>query len=354
MQTAPFDAVIVGHGLAGATLAWTFRLRGQRIAVIDQPRPDGASRVAAGLITPLSGPKLIPAWGWSEAWPRALTFYRRIEERLQRTLLANLPAVRLFTSDELRERFHVRFARRNEGIIAREPMPFPNPEWFDAPFGAIEMTEAARLDVVAYLDASWQSLKEDDACYEASIDPVHDIQLDNNGVFLPAFQLRAQRVFFCQGATAQGQHWFDRVRFNPAKGELLTVRIPAITESRTIHQEVWLAPIEEGLFRVGATFEWQQLDSLPTTAGREHLLARLKRFVKQPIEVVDQQAAVRPTMHDFRPVLGLHPDEPRVGIFNGLGAKGVLWAPWLAGCLADAVLHGQPIPAELDVQRWFR
>ena len=52
-----FDFLIVGHGLAGATLAHLLLRRDQRIMVLDKKLPHSASKVAAGLINPLIGPK---------------------------------------------------------------------------------------------------------------------------------------------------------------------------------------------------------------------------------------------------------------------------------------------------------
>ena len=51
------DFLIVGHGLAGATLAHLLLERGQRIMVLDKKLPHCASQVAAGLVNPLIGPK---------------------------------------------------------------------------------------------------------------------------------------------------------------------------------------------------------------------------------------------------------------------------------------------------------
>ena len=61
MQTHA-DYLIIGHGLAGATLARTLRRRGRRVVVLDAPQPDSATRVAAGLINPVAGKRFALAW----------------------------------------------------------------------------------------------------------------------------------------------------------------------------------------------------------------------------------------------------------------------------------------------------
>ena len=47
------DVVVVGQGFAGTALAWQLRWRGASVLVVDRGDPDTASKVAAGLLTPM-------------------------------------------------------------------------------------------------------------------------------------------------------------------------------------------------------------------------------------------------------------------------------------------------------------
>ena len=58
MAEAPWDVIIVGQGLAGTTLAWHLREAGQRVLVIDACEPVTSSKIAAGLITPITGQRV--------------------------------------------------------------------------------------------------------------------------------------------------------------------------------------------------------------------------------------------------------------------------------------------------------
>ena len=69
------DYLIVGHGLAGATLAWQLQKLGQTIAVVDREAPNTASRVAAGLISPISGKRNAASYRFDEFWKEAKEFY---------------------------------------------------------------------------------------------------------------------------------------------------------------------------------------------------------------------------------------------------------------------------------------
>ena len=105
------------------------------------------------------------------------------------------------------------------------------------------------------------------------------------------------------------------------------------------------------MFRVGSTYEWQQLDNVPTAAGRDEILARLREFLRLPFEVVDHQAAVRPIHLNQYPVVGLHPDHEQLGYFNGLGSKGTLHAPYFASHFVRVLSGEAALDPEVDLNR---
>ncbi|MFY7875920.1 MAG: FAD-dependent oxidoreductase, partial [Pirellula sp.] len=46
---------MVGGGLAGCAVAWQAHFRGLKVLLIDRQDPDSSSRVAAGLVTSITG-----------------------------------------------------------------------------------------------------------------------------------------------------------------------------------------------------------------------------------------------------------------------------------------------------------
>ncbi len=53
-------------------------------------------------------------------------------------------------------------------------------------------------------------------------------------------------------------------------------------------------------------------------------------------------------------MLGLHPSYPQVGIFNGLGTKGCLLAPYFAAHMADFLTGKNKLMQEVDVAPWSK
>ena len=138
----------------------------------------------------------------------------------------------------------------------------------------------------------------------------------------------------------------------PVKGEGLTVRIPGLRLTRMVHRGVFLLPtpaLGEDVYRVGATFQWDKVWEGPTDGGRTWLLERIARITALPVEVLDHWSGVRPASRDRRPILGI--TGPRQAVFNGLGSRGVLLAPWCAAHLAEHLFAGAALDPEVDRER---
>ncbi|WP_437206349.1 NAD(P)/FAD-dependent oxidoreductase [Planctomicrobium sp. SH664] len=348
-----YDVIIVGQGLAGTTLAWQLREAGMRIAIVDRGERDTASRVAAGLITPITGPRLAKTHEWEVLWPAALQFYRQLEQLLQVDLFRVGESIRLFADEAQRDLFQRRlqqpeFAARVDASDLRLGGALR------APFGGFVMKPTARLDVGTYLQTSRKFFESEQLYFHGDLNLPVDVTFHAKAIQIPKLNLTANRLILCQGYVPELPCGFARVPFRAAKGEILTVSIPELHEHRAIHDRIWIAPEQKPLFRIGATFEWHDLTNQPTTAGRTELLQKSAQLLDLPLKVVDQRGAVRPVIRDFHPVVGLHPDLPQVGILNGLGAKGSLLAPTWSTRLVQLLLNDQAIPVEGDVARWFR
>ncbi len=321
--------IIVGAGLAGGTLAWQLHVRGVPVILVDREEQHTSSKVAAGLIAPLSGPRLLPSWRFDEAWAAATRFYRSIEERFQTRVLHPKTKLHLFTDAAERDLFHAKRAAEYAHFVAADS-PAIDPDIFAAPHGGFEMSHAAWLDVPAYLNLIKSDFASRGSYRTADIDPAADLRWNGPTVEIPRLGLTADLVIWCEGPTAPRNPFFPGVRFSLAKGEILTLRIPDLRDERILYRGVWLFRVEEGVYRCGSTYEWADLESGPTAAGRENILARLRQFLKCPVEVVDHTAAVRPVIEDRIPMAGYHPHCRQLAFVNGLGSKGALLAPLVA------------------------
>ncbi len=395
MSSRHFDIIILGQGLAGTTLAWWCHWAGLRVMVIDRAEAVTSSKVAAGLMTPITGQRLVPTWRWSEFWPVAVEFYRRVEQSTGTAFFHSGPMVRCFTGPDDLRYFERRLAsgefvtppasmcatgsasapegvgiggsieekplaepvaHRNEAdirgnVVRQPPAPDIDRHRFLAPQGCFEMLAGGRLDVAPFLEVSRHFLEQHDSCLTADVQLPNDVVLTTDGVELPRWQLHAHRLICCQGYGGANNPWFANIEFQPAKGEILTVRIPGWTERRVIHGDVWLAPIGGDVVRVGSTYDWSRFDNIPTAEGRRELEARLQTVVSGSYEVFDHVAAVRPILRDPRPALGFRPQSPQLGFLNGLASKGSLMAPYFARHLTRVISGAERLDPSVDLSR---
>lgn len=329
-----FDVLIIGQGLAGSCLAWSLHWAGQRSMIVDRGERVTASRVAAGLITPLTGRRLARAPRYEESYRQASAFYHRIEREQNLQLLTEKPAIRMFVNDEERRLFEQRFSTSDIDVAAMT-------NDCGKVFG-IEMRNAARLNVRRFLDQTRLCFSSLGQYQQADLNADADIQVTDDRVCVASLNICASAVVFCQGWQPSMNHWFPEIPDGPAKGEILRVKLTNYAEDKVVHQGVWIVPESRedsvGSFLVGATYDREQLNQEPTINGRQKLLSGLQQITDATPEVIEHVAAVRAGTKRRKPSLGQHPEHDRVFVLNGLGSRGALLAPIAADVLKSMLL----------------
>jgi glycine/D-amino acid oxidase-like deaminating enzyme len=92
--------LIIGGGLAGTTLAWQLHQRGAPFLVVDRDEPQTSSKVAAGLITPITGMRLVLNWRIDTLFPEATAFYQQLERELGSRFYHETGIVSLLQDDQ--------------------------------------------------------------------------------------------------------------------------------------------------------------------------------------------------------------------------------------------------------------
>lgn len=361
------DCLIIGGGLAGAAVAWQLHERGWSFVLCDDPQPSTASRIAAGLVTPITGKRCQPTAAFDSAYPLADAFYRRIEAYTGGRFWWVSGSVRLFPADQngAIERRHDDWNASLAGTsIAAH---YVEPEWIDPAFrfhrGGLGMPQAARLETLEYLDATQTYFQRLGNWHNLRVD-LKRLSLGGSGVEYrgdDGFEVRARWTIDCTGASANV--WSD-LPLRPVQGDILEIELARPIEATTVHCGWWLAATHadrssfpgtacatrEDRWLLGSTYQWRPLDGLPSLSGRQQLLERLSNHLPLMARVLDHRAAIRPASYDQRPLVGIDP-ERRLGCLNGLGAKGCLLAPWNASRLVDGIFENRPLPLE---SRWPR
>lgn len=342
------DFLIAGGGLAGSLLAWYLHTGGAAVALADAAHPGAAWRTASGLITPITGRRLAKTQMLDALLPFAKNFYRAVEQQYGAPLFAELPTVRVFGSGGERTLWEER--RYDAGYdIYMQPAQTNEPIGVQAPFGTGVMTGSGKLDIAPLLECLRSELPLTSIIKKPL--RTEEIHIARDCVTWGAIQART--LVFCEGWRGIHNPLFQFVPIMPSHGETLVIRTTGIPEDCILSGGVHIAPIGAGLFKVGATNHWTKFEEETTEAGKEELRHRLDAMLRVPYSIVEHTAGIRPAIKDRRPVAGLHPDYPNIGILNGLGSKGALFGPKTASLFADFLLHGNALPAEFSIERFI-
>jgi glycine oxidase len=344
------DYLVVGQGIAGTVLAHVLLKKGKAILVVDEPSLSSCSRISAGMYNPVVIRRLTKSWMADVLLPELQLFYADAGKLLGETLAVQCDIVKIFA--ERAERDFWESKRKEEvgrylSAVSDEAIRGLG----HTPFGHACISPAGYVKVPEFLSLSRELFRQKGILREEKFD--HRLMRHLSGS-INYEDVEAEYIVLCEGYKAGAGLSFAFVPFAPAKGELLTVRIADFPLMHTVHKGVSITPVGNSLFRAGSTFAWDELNDLPTEAAKEELLEGLRKVVKEKIEVVEHKAGVRPAVNDRRPVLGRHPHHHHLAIFNGLGSKGIMLAPYFAGVLADHLESQKPLPREVDVMRFWK
>ncbi len=345
------DFFIVGQGLAGSLLAYELINRGKTVLVFDDPCQIKASEVAAGLVNPIGFRRMTKSWMADEVFPVLESTFSKLENLLHQKFYYREPILRILSEDSLLTWKTKAFANKLEAYIELNPLINYKCIGLDkySSFGLVK--RSGRFDISGFILSFAEFLKSKRLLIPQKFE-YSKLNLFSDHVSYDS--LVAKKVIFCEGPAASANPFFRTLIFKHSKGEILDVEFPEFNLEKTISRDIFIIPLGKHRYKIGATYSWTQLDFIPTILGRNELLNKLQMITSVPYTVVKHMAGVRPTMNDRKPVLGFHPHFPQIGIFNGLGSKGVLLGPYFANNFAEFLTENTvSIYPEVNIERYF-
>ena len=166
--------------------------------------------------------------------------------------------------------------------------------------------------------------------------------------------IRYDAVVFCCGSENDGLPYFQKVNIEHTKGQIISISSEELNEKECWNRKGFLLPIGNKKFKVGATIEREINNVKHTVQAQQELQAILGGMSDANYEIDGQEAGIRPTVYDRRPVMGEHPETKGLYIFNGLGTKGYLLAPLLSLEMANHILYKTKLNKECCVSRFYK
>ena len=342
------EYIIVGSGLAGISAAEELRSRGLDFVVFED-ESQNSSLVAGGMYNPVVLKRFNPVWKGAEQLEIALPFYKRLEERFEKTYDRRIDILRIFKSvEEQNNWFSACDKPRLKPFLVSKIEENRN-SWVHAEHMLGRVRKTGRVAVRDLVDDYRARLATEGRLRKESFQHSRLEQFEEG---LKYGDLEAGKIVFCEGNGLARNPYFNKLPLEGTKGELITIHAPDLRLQEVLKSAVFVMPLGDDLYKIGATFNWTDKTNLPTEQGRQELVEKLKKVISCDFEIREHEAGVRPTTQDRRPLLGIHPEHPRLAVFNGLGTRGVMSAPFLARQLIDFLEEQAPLDPETDISRF--
>lgn len=364
MTARATDVVVVGAGLIGRSAAWRLAQAGLRVTVVDPHPAQGASRVAAGMLAPVTEVRYgeedltrltVTAAGRWPAFARDLEAAsdREVGYHRSGTLLVGFDAddvaVLADLHDYLRQ-LGLRADRlRSRACRRHEPMLSPRVR------GGVLAADDHHVDPRKVLAALGIALERADvqAVAERVVGVDHDGGKVHGVVLGSGRRIAAPTVVLAAGVWSSAVAGVPPAAVppvRPVRGEVLRLRhrdaepvlggtVRAVVRGRS----VYLVPRGDGRVVVGATEEERGFDTAVSAGGVRRLLDDAASVVPvvDELELVSVDAGLRPGTPDNAPIVG----RTEVGglvVATGHYRNGVLLAPITAAAVTALATGGAP------------
>lgn len=343
------DYLIIGSGLAGISFAEVALRNGKSIFVLDN-NSQNSSKIAGGLYNPVILKRFSEVWQAQEQLAIMNEFYTVLEEKLNCKVDFKSPILRKFFSIEEQNNW---FAASDKVALT----PFLSTKLIskkylgiDSPYGYGEVLQTGYVDTALLLNKYREYLMDSNLFQEEAFD-YDDLQIERDGIHYK--DIHAKHIIFAEGFGMHANPYFNQLPLDGTKGELFIIKAPQLNLDVIVNTSVFILPLGNDLFKVGATYNWKDKTDLPTEEGKTELVARIKEIISCDFEIIEHYAGVRPTVKDRRPLVGTHQNYESVHILNGLGTRGVMLGPAMAKALFENIEYQVSLNKEIDINRFL-
>lgn len=344
------DYLIIGSGLAGIAFAETALHNNKTVLVVDN-HSQNSSKIAGGLYNPVILKRFSEVWQAQEQLLLANQFYAALEEKLAVKVDFKIPILRKFFSVEEQNNWFAASDKQNLAPFLSLDLIQKKYAGIDSPFGYGQVLQTGYVDTAMLLEKYNSYLIENNLLLEETFEYQ---ELKSHSEYIQYNTIQAKHIIFAEGFGMHSNPYFMNLPLDGTKGELLIIKAPDLNLDVIINTSVFILPLGNHLFKVGATYNWRDKTNIPTHEAKEELRERINEILNCDFEIVEHFAGVRPTVKDRKPLIGTHPDYSNIHILNGLGTRGVMLAPAMAKALFENIEFGKPIESAIDSNRFSK
>jgi glycine oxidase len=343
------DYIIIGSGLAGISFSEMALNDNKTIMVLDN-NSQNSSKIAGGLYNPVILKRFSEVWKAQEQLLLMNDFYAALEKKLKVKIDFKIPILRKFFSIEEQNNWFTASDKVNLAPFLSTKLLSCKYSGIESPYGYGEVLKTGYVDTALLLSKYKEYLKENGLYQEESFD-YSALHILANGIRYK--DIEARHIIFAEGFGLHANPYFNLLPLDGTKGELFVIKAPELNLDVIVNTSVFILPLGNDLFKVGATYNWKDKTDLPTEEGKTELVDRIKEIISCDFEIIEHFAGVRPTVKDRRPLVGTHSIYKSVHILNGLGTRGVMLGPSMAKALYEFVEKGVSLDSEIDIRRFL-
>jgi glycine oxidase len=341
------DYIIVGSGLAGIAFS-DMALQNDKTIFVFNNQSQNSSRIAGGLYNPVILKRFSEVWQAKEQLDLLYPFYATLEYKLGVKLDYKLPLLRKFYSVEEQNNWFTASDKLNLSDFLSTNLITKKWDAIPSPFNYGEVLFSGYVDTGLLLDSYKEFLLQKGLYQETTFDYS---QLVVNSDSIEYKNIKAKHIVFAEGFGMLSNPFFNKLPLDGTKGELLLIKAPNLNLDVIVKSSVFVLPIGNDYYKVGATYNWEDKTNIPTEAAKKELTDNLKELINCDFEIIEHYAGVRPTVKDRRPLVGTHPLYNNVHVLNGLGTRGVMLAPAMAKNLFNHIENQTPLDKHIDIRR---
>lgn len=336
--------------MAGSVLALKLMEKGSSVIVIDKPELSNCSKIAAGIWNPVVFKRLTKSWMVDDLLPEMLRFYRMIEKKFDQNFITERDIVRLFSEQQEADLWIKKAKGELSSYLDKKIYTESySPNIKQSEFGYSKVLHSGNLDVKSFLDAARNYFKREDCYVEENFDH-KQLSISEKIIYKDNI---ADKIIFSEGYLIKHNPFFNYIPLKPAKGEVIDFESEELKMgSEIVNKNAFVFSTSNNKFKCGATYNWEDLNDEISESGLKDLEAKITKIVNLKLSIVNQAAGVRPSVIDRRPVLGKHPQYNNLFVFNGLGTKGVMLAPYFAEVLINFLKNEMELNSEINVERF--
>ena len=292
---------------------------------------------------------MVKSWMIDDLLPIAIGQYGKLETLLNIEVVHPMPVYKILSSVKEQNDW----VSKSDIIGYKDylsPVTFPSWDHVETPYGVGVIQNTYWIDIKKIVVAFREWLNEREELLD---EPFRFESLELKDDYVVYKGIKAKRIVFCEGYKGMENPFFAHLPFVIAKGEVLNIFSEELNFSNGIlNKNGLILPVGKDVFRIGATYKWNDPIEVITPDGKVELVKKLENITSCNYEILGQEVGIRPTVKDRRPFLGVSPQNDKVIIFNGMGTKGISLSPYFANHLIEFLESDIELITDVNVNRF--